>query len=106
MAIGTCSEGWVDPMEIRLNPQAIREIEQRSNSFVEDVTQQIADEIRRNAPVDTGELQNSIQAVEGGIEIDSDHWAPVEYGNRKNGVAPNPFIRPAVNKPRRPRGGS
>lgn len=46
------------------------------------------------APVDTGELQSSIDPIDGGWEAKAPHAAPVEYGTEH--MRPQPFMRPAL----------
>ena len=55
----------------------------------------VADEMRRNAPVDTGRLRDSIQTTSEGVVVGVDYGAYVEYGT--SDTAPQPFTVPAIN---------
>ena len=83
--------------EIRARlPKAAKEI-------AVEITERIANDARKLAPVDTGNLRNSIRVEEtrNGAEVGTDvEYAPyVEYGHR--GVPPHPFLGPAVEMHRR-----
>lgn len=90
---------------------------------------EIEADIRRNAPVDSGELVRSIRRRGTVITIDAPHWHFVEYGTRPHIIRPRvkralwwpgadhpvkrvyhpgtraqPFIRPAATRQRRLRG--
>jgi HK97 gp10 family phage protein len=58
----------------------------------------IADEARRLVPVDTGELQDSIEVIVEGNTVSlvagTDHALPVEFGTIK--MAAQPYMRPAL----------
>lgn len=60
----------------------------------------VADEMRVNAPVDTGALRASIQPTSDGVEVGVRYGAFVEYGT--SDTAPQPFASPAVNRLSRP----
>lgn len=59
---------------------------------MERVAAEIEADIRRNAPVDTGELVRSIRRRGTTITIEADHWHFVEYGTRPH------IIRPRVKR--------
>lgn len=73
-----------------------------------DYCEDLADRVRAEAPVDTGELRDSVEVERPGefnrfsgsdnltwsVVVNSDHAAAVEYG--KVGQAPNPFFRRAI----------
>jgi HK97 gp10 family phage protein len=57
-----------------------------SDEAVRQLTQAVARDMRRRAPVDTGELEKSIKVRRprkgiGAIVIGTDHWAATEYGS-------------------------
>ena len=49
---------------------------------------------KSKAPVDTGELRDSIKVGEGGLTVNAEHGASVEYGTFKQQA--QPYFRPAV----------
>lgn len=59
-------------------------------------SEKVADEMRRNAPVDTGALRDSIEVTDDGVIVDVPYGAFVEYGT--SDTAPQPFASPAVNR--------
>ena len=70
-----------------------------SSSTVDEVTEAIAEDMRRYAPVDTGALRDSIEAepaVEGSgrVRVGTDHWQFPEYGTRDQDA--QPYARPAL----------
>lgn len=92
---------------------------------MERVAEDIAEDIRRNASVDSGELVRSVRRVGTTITIGTDHWHFVEYGTRPHIIRPRtkkalwwpgarhpvkkvyhpgtkaqPFIRPAATRQR------
>jgi len=96
---------------------------------MENLAAEIEADIRRNAPVDSGELVRSIRRRGTVITISAPHWHFVEYGTRPHvirprvkkalwwpeashpvkqvfhpGTRPQPFIRPAATRQRRLRG--
>lgn len=56
------------------------------------VAEDIAQDIRRNAPVDSGEMVRSVRRVGTDILIGTDHWHFVEYGTQPH------IIRPRVKR--------
>jgi HK97 gp10 family phage protein len=63
-------------------------------------SEKVADEMRRNAPVDTGKLRDSIQTTHDGVEVGVPYAGFVEYGT--SDTAAHPFAAPAVNRLARP----
>ncbi len=63
---------------------------------------QIADDMRRLVPVDTGALRSSIEDTyvdpTGVITVGTDYWRYVEYGTRY--MDAQPYIRPALYRKR------
>lgn len=59
---------------------------------MERVAREIEADIRRNAPVDSGELARSVKRRGTTITIEAEHWHFVEYGTRPH------IIRPRVKK--------
>lgn len=97
---------------------------------MENVAREVEADIRRNAPVDSGDLVRTIKRRGTEITIGTDYWHFVEYGTRGHiirprtkkalwwpgashpvakvyhpGTRPQPFIRPAVTRQRRLRSG-
>lgn len=97
---------------------------------MENLAREIEADIRRNAPVDSGELVRSVKRHGTTITIEAEHWHFVEYGTRPHiirprskralwwpdadhpvksvyhpGTKPQPFIRPAATRQRRLRPG-
>lgn len=65
----------------------------------EKIIPEIVDDMKRLAPVDTGELRDSIEAVgDGKIVIGADHAAYVEFGTEI--MAAQPYARPALYRER------
>lgn len=68
------------------------------SDFTEEQTERVADIMRRLVPVDTGELQTSIQSItvgtQGVISVGTDYWTYQEFGTSR--MAAQPFIRPAL----------
>lgn len=66
------------------------------------LVEDVADDARRNAPVETGELQDSIHGevvgTEGRVSATADHAAYVELGTSE--MPAQPYLRPAVYKKR------
>lgn len=54
----------------------------------------IAEEARRRAPVDTGELRDSIAAHDNEVIVGAEHGIYNEFGTYK--MAPQPFFLPAI----------
>jgi HK97 gp10 family phage protein len=63
-------------------------------------SKKVADEMRSNAPVRTGELRNSVQATDEGAVATAPYAAYVEYGTSR--TAPQPFAGPSVNRLAKP----
>lgn len=77
--------------------EALKEILADATQFVtEEIVPDIVDDIKRLAPVDSGELRDSVHQVPGqpAIQIDADHAGFVEYGTEI--MAAQPFVRPAL----------
>lgn len=115
-------------MRVVPSPSGLAKIKAVGLKFRAEITQEVADDAQRNAPVDTGELRSSITAIPelGIVTVGTDHWAPQEYGARPHRIEPDtkealswpggahpvayvnhpgnraqPFMRPAVYKKRR-----
>lgn len=80
-------------------PDAVRRGAERATS---NETEELAAAMRGNAPVDTGELVDSIHAEtsgsEGQVVVDADHAGPVEFGTSTTPA--QPYIEPAVEQVR------
>lgn len=71
--------------------------------IVHELAEDIAEDTRRSAPVDTGRLKASIEADGNRVNIgggDVDYAVYVEFGTRN--MAAQPFIRPNAYKYRTP----
>lgn len=81
------------------NGSADAAIEAAKNRLCDRVTEAIAEDARRYAPVDTGELRGSIQATPavdgvGHVIATADHASYVELGTYK--MDAQPYLRPAL----------
>jgi HK97 gp10 family phage protein len=56
----------------------------------------VADEMRRNAPVLTGALRDSIEVTDDGVVVGVPYGPFVEYGTAD--TSPQPYAGPAVNR--------
>lgn len=70
-----------------------------SSDTVDLVTEEIAEDMRRYAPVDTGALRDSIDVVpavvgHGRVKVGTDHWQFPEYGTQDQQA--QPYARPAL----------
>ena len=63
---------------------------------VRDVSEEVKAAAQGLVPVDTGELQNSIQVTEEGVEAGTDHAIYVEFGTYR--MSAQPFMRPAADE--------
>lgn len=59
-----------------------------------EIRQNIAEDARSRAPVDSSELRESIVATEEGVEATAPHALWVEIGTEK--MSPRPFLTPAI----------
>lgn len=112
--------------EVNLDPSAIVKLHLIAQNAQHEVVEEVADDARQYAPVDTGELRGSIHVEGDTVRVGTDHWAPTEFGaqphviepeqkealywagaahpvDRVNhpGNDPQPFMRPALYKKRR-----
>jgi HK97 gp10 family phage protein len=72
-------------------------IENEADRVEQEWGENLASEMRSQAPVMTGELRRSIEQVEpGGIAIRAPYWRFLEYGTSR--MSPQPFIRPAMKR--------
>jgi HK97 gp10 family phage protein len=74
-----------------------REVEREARqSLVPRICDDIAQDARAIAPVDTGEMLSTIRSAghEGRVYVGSDHWYYVEYGTSR--MSAQPFMRPAA----------
>lgn len=89
----------VEAFERRLR-EAARRIENEADRFEEKWGEDLADHMRAGVPVLTGRGRASIQQVAPG-EIDMEGYLRFpEYGTAR--MAPEPFIRPAMQRVRKP----
>jgi HK97 gp10 family phage protein len=89
-----------------MNPGAAAEIERIGERAVREALHDIAADMRTMAPVETGQLVNSIRVDEtsGQVIAEADHAVYVEMGTEH--MRAQPFMRPALFKRRQIRGGS
>lgn len=92
---------------LRSIPEIARELAQEASN---DMAEDVGDEVRNSAPVDTGKLKASIDVApvetddpnvrEAGVYIDNRafYWRYTEYGTQAK--AARPFITPAVERAR------
>lgn len=80
------------------NAGAAAEIELRGQHAVENALEEIAQDARRYAPVETGELRASIHVQGNEVRAEADHAVYVEYGTRN--MRAQPFMRPALYRKR------
>lgn len=78
-------------------------IKKSASGHVEDIADQVAEDARRLAPVETGELRSSIVVTGNGgdtisIEAHTDYAAFVELGT--SNMDAQPFLRPALYRTR------
>jgi len=81
----------------------LRNLGKNTSAATEEIASDIVELARENAPVDTGELRDSIRVeVDGNdhtVVVGADHGAFVEFGTSK--MAAQPYLGPAVAKVRR-----
>ncbi|MFC5947074.1 HK97-gp10 family putative phage morphogenesis protein [Pseudonocardia lutea] len=80
------------------DPRAEAHIEAAKHNFMERLMGDIAQDAKRYAPVDTGELRESITAevhgTTGTVKATAEHAAYVELGTRYQSA--QPYLRPAL----------
>jgi len=114
---------------VRLDPALRVELDEAIQPILDQVAAEVEQDIKRNAPVDSGELVRSVRRRGNIITISAPHWHFVEYGTephiirprtkqalwwpgarhpvkmvRHPGTQAQPFIRPAALRQRRLRG--
>lgn len=115
---------------ITMNASVHEAIEEAIQPVLEQVAAEVEQDIKRMAPVDSGELVRSVRRRGNIITISAPHWHFVEYGTRPHAIRPRtkqalwwpearhpvrgviqhpgtpaqPFIRPAALRQRRLRG--
>lgn len=117
-------------IQIRMLPGYQVELDRELQPVLNEVAKEVEQDIKRNAPVDTGELVRSVRRRDNLITISAPHWHFVEYGTRPHIIRPRskqalwwpgahhpvksvyhpgtqaqPFIRPAALRQRRLRPG-
>lgn len=87
-------------MSARLDPDGIARFQAELEKCRTAVLRAIAEDARRLAPVETGQLRESIEAhpAEGIVTVGTDHWQFQEYGTRYQDA--QPFMRPALYRQR------
>lgn len=88
------------PDGFRMDPDAWAKIQRLSERARDRVLDDIAEDARRFAPVDTGELRESIHVDKHAHEVvaSADHAVYVEQGTEN--MAAQPFLAPALYKRR------
>ncbi len=69
-------------------------IEKQARSLPRRIAEVIARRAKRNAPVKSGELRDSISATDDGVEATAGYATTVELGSAKQ--AAQPYMRPAI----------
>lgn len=86
------------PVRVRMDPVGVARMQRIGPEVARQVTEEVADDMRRFVPVDTGELRESIRAMvtgsTGRVWVGTDHWQFPEYGTRYQRA--QPYARPAV----------
>jgi hypothetical protein len=91
--------------KLKFNEQAMKELEDYAEVFVETLAEDISMTAKSICPVDTGALRDSIEVKDGedkfekGIGSDLEYALPVEVGHvTKKGtiVGPDSYLRPAL----------
>ncbi|GAA3230699.1 hypothetical protein GCM10017691_23890 [Pseudonocardia petroleophila] len=84
--------------EFKISPDAsgMARFQVEVNRAVGRLVEDIADDARALAPVDSGALVTSIRADQstGQVSVGTDHWQYVEYGTKN--MRAQPFMRPAL----------
>lgn len=65
-----------------------------ADQALENTKKKIAEDARDDVPVESGELRDSIQVTDDGVEAKSDHALWIEIGTEY--TSPQPFLSPAV----------
>lgn len=86
----------------RMNPRALAEIERLGQIAQHNAVEDIADDARRHAPVQSGELRASIHVEGDSVVASADHAVYVELGTHE--MRAQPFLKPALYQRRRLRG--
>jgi len=116
-------------VEVRMAPGFHQNLEEAVFPVIVNVAKEVEQDIKRNAPVDSGDLVRSVTRRDNVITISAPYWHFVEYGTRPHIIRPRrrqalwwegahhpvrlvqhpgtqaqPFIRPAALRQRRLRG--
>src|SRR5688572_2654792 len=95
-----------DGFRIRVDPRAMQHLREAAHERgLVPITEAVADDARRLAPVDTGLMVSTIETrypengigqvwVGGGGE--ADYWRANEYGLQASAYPAQPFMRPAI----------
>ena len=92
-----------DNVKISLDTKALdalpKRVRGRASDAVQRTRHKLAVAIRAHAPVDAGELRDSVEEYDAGpskgvVWVDAEHGIHVEYGTSR--MQASPFIRPAV----------
>lgn len=85
-------------MDVSWDADGLARLARVAPALVDQVTEAVADDERRFAPVDTGQLRASIRTLQAGqhgyVVTGTDHWIFPEFGTRYQ--AAQPYIRPAA----------
>jgi hypothetical protein len=86
--------------DVQTNQDQLQELLDTVDGFVDElIVPFVVNDMKRLAPVDTGELRDSIEAVGGGrINIAAKHAGDVEFGTKN--MAAQPYARPALYRKR------
>lgn len=88
----------------RMDPGALAKIKRLGEQARNRALREIAEDARRNAPVDTGELASSIRVDGDTVVAGADHGGYVELGTEH--MRAQPYLRPSLYKRRNLRPGT
>lgn len=75
-------------VEIRFDQSALAKLHMLGEEMREDVVEEVADDARNYAPVEDGDLRDSIHVEGNQIRVGTDHWAEQEFGARPHVIEP------------------
>ncbi|MGW3499360.1 HK97-gp10 family putative phage morphogenesis protein [Streptomyces globisporus] len=88
----------MDEVRYQMAPGWEEKVLKMSEATVAQLCEDIAEDARRLAPVDTGHLRSSIRAEKDRVVADADYAGAVELGTQHTRA--QPFLRPAAYRKR------
>ncbi len=82
----------------QMNPRAMVEIQLRADHAAENVREEIAQDAKRMAPVQTGAVKASIGVSGDDVVVGTNHWVYPEYGTEN--MRAESFMRVALYRKR------